>query len=117
MKEREGHVSNSSSSSFFLVTTKANYEKALKEVSPFVAAVAKALASNNKFGDMDVVVFGTYSDAGGYGTFDGLDIDASPAEGEKDEYGEKMSAYSAWDLFKDILRKDKSATLSSHIGN
>lgn len=43
MKIRDGHVSNSSSSSFMLVCSKKDFDKTLKEVDAYAAIVAYAL--------------------------------------------------------------------------
>lgn len=106
MKTRDGHVSNSSSSSFVLLTTKENYEKALKDATPYQRAVAEALKEEGKFAGIDVVGFSTFSDRGGGGTFEYLKVDYKP---EKDE----VDASEAWDEFQSLIKRDESAVFSS----
>lgn len=48
MKIRDGHVSNSSSSTFILITTKENYEACLKKADPLAKEVAKKKLSREK---------------------------------------------------------------------
>jgi hypothetical protein len=108
MKIRDGHVSNSSSSSFVLVTTKANYERALSEIqegaatrdnAEFILAVAKKLAREGKLAGIDIVSFSTYS-CEGEGTIGQMCVDV---ESKEEDYGK----YEAWDEFRTILRSNK----------
>jgi len=56
MKIREGHVSNSSSSSFFIVATKKAYDEAKKKVSKLSAQTAEAVEKVFKIGGQDLVI-------------------------------------------------------------
>jgi hypothetical protein len=135
MKVREGHVSNSSTSSFVLMTTKENYERALAEADPYVRAVAKALvdkeASKQVFLGRKMVVFSEYSDQGGNGTFSWLDIeyekpkdkkkeDAEDEDEEEDEEDEEENEhedkYLAWEKFQEILKKKKDEVIEASTG-
>jgi len=67
MKVREGHVSNSSSSSFMLVTTKENYERALSKADDFTKYLVGKLFSEGKLGGIEVMTLtGTQYDGYGY---------------------------------------------------
>lgn len=129
MKIRDGHVSNSSSSSFVLMTTKENYERALAEADPYVKAVAKALvdkdASKQKFLGKKIVVFSHYSDSGGMGTFSWLDVKCKPPRREdaqhdeedgEEDISDEDSAYVAWAKFEEILCKNQNEVISARTG-
>ena len=59
MKVRSGFVSNSSTSSFIIMTTKDNYDKTLDAMHPYVRAVVEALGPDFKtFMKKEVVVLG-----------------------------------------------------------
>lgn len=62
MKLRDGHVSNSSSSSFVLVTTKENYEKVYAKASSGAKSLADDQAIHKKIGSQELVFFA----GGGY---------------------------------------------------
>jgi len=62
MKVREGHVSNSSSSSFVLVTTKENFDKVYAEASSESKSFADEQAIHKKIGSQELVFFA----GGGY---------------------------------------------------
>lgn len=111
MKIREGHVSNSSSSSFFLITTKANYEKALEGCSPYVKAVAKALGKHEKISGLEVVSFFAMSSQG-EGTLSQLHVDEDRPEGEED-----FGVHAAWDEIEVKLSQNKDEILSSSLYN
>ena len=110
MKIRKGHVSNSSSSSFVLITTKRNYERAMEGLDPYAKAVAKALAEEQKLGDLDIVTFFKFSGMGGYGTFDFLDVDFDEEGLTEDEQAlADEGKYEAWERFCEKLGDDEVA--------
>jgi len=104
MKVRDGHVSNSSSSSFVLLTSKENYEKAVADATPWQRAVAEAMkGEEGKFLGIDVVSFCGWSDAGGGSSFEYL------REEIKYEGDDEESAYDGWDAFEKLLKRNKDA--------
>jgi hypothetical protein len=106
MKVRNGFVSNSSSNSFVIITTKENHEKTLSNLHPFAAAVIRAIVSqkDHKFGK-DLVYIGTLDTPSGSVTFDDLDIDF---DGEKPDRYEVDGDYVAFEEYKDDLSKNNN---------
>jgi len=126
MKIREGHVSNSSSSSSILFTTKDNYDRALEKAKPFVKAVAMALATfpENKFLGKQMVFFATYTDNGGGDNFEYLDVDFENEENEDEdedeededgEYEESEDKSEAWGSFEKILREKPEEVIEGSV--
>jgi hypothetical protein len=109
MKIRMGFVSNSSSSSFVLMTTKENYERALKEANPFVAAVAKAMfsLSERKFLGKEIVVTDGWTDMGGNSNWDYIEVDLSSVPEEIANKYDGKDYYTAFDEFEVLLGKDE----------
>jgi len=124
MKTRNGFVSNSSSSSFVIVTSKENHERAMKALHPYVQDVVNQVIKYEKFLGQDVVYFGDLS-VQGYGpitmgdefddTIDGkwdseLDDDDENKGKQKrpdGEYGDLMTGYDAVEKWQEELRKEK----------
>jgi hypothetical protein len=120
MKIREGHVSNSSSSSFLLVVTEDVFKKALKEASPLVKDIVKYLEPEKRrvFGKKVVII--TTQDCHGEGTIFNMiqngDVKVDVPKKEDDESGEyaddadyikREIADNAWNDFVAKLEKNK----------
>jgi hypothetical protein len=78
MKTRQGFVSNSSTSSYIIITTKEKYDTTLSRCHPYVKAVMEALEpTESKLGKESIVVISYNS--GNQSTFEYLDV---PYEGK-----------------------------------
>jgi len=125
MKIREGHVSNSSSSAYILITTKDNFEAALKKAKPLSKAIAeiKAKMPDEKFLGREMVKFVIHgSDEP---TFMGYH-EEFPAEmfshvkkredEEEYEFGRRCDeeVEKAWDKFVGLLCKNKNETITHY---
>lgn len=106
MKIRLGFVSNSSSSSFVIVTTKENHDKAMKELSAkekkYVQAVLNEASEKKKLGAVEVIMISTRSSD--YGTIEQVrenqDLPVL-AEDEDDPL------YEYWDKYLELVQKDE----------
>lgn len=117
MKTRNGFVSNSSTSSFIITTTKDNYDKALNALHPYVKAVVECVGpSFEKLMGIDVVSLGVSQ--GNVSTFEyvtpNFDGDIPKEYEEKDYYGN--AAYAAWEAFVEKLGKTDVITNSVDCG-
>jgi len=106
MKIRNGFVSNSSSSSFMILTSVENHEKIMKNMHPYIAAVLKRLGGRRgKLFGKDVISFTYISGNDDSFSYDPVVFDGEKPEGEDDDG--KMSPYEAWDMYKKEVMKDK----------
>lgn len=112
MKIRCGFISNSSSSSFILITTKENHEKTLEKLDNYAKAVINSIASESKVFGKNLVYITTFSGMGGEGTFDNIDIDFN---GEKPELYEEEGNYLAFEKYQDEIIKDKGNVFTTSI--
>ena len=112
MKIRNGFVSNSSSSSFLLLTTVENYERAKATLTKFQQAVAEQMKSEVKVFGRDMVSFETWHNQGASWTEDFW------VEGDFDE-DESQDTYDAFDALETAVKegpKDEYYTKSIDTG-
>ena len=116
MKIRTGFVSNSSSSSFVITTTKKAYDRFLSTASEYEKAVLNALESDTaKLDGVDVVSFSCYSDCGGGGTFDSINENVDPEEYgivTSEDENDNMEAYNIFERFQASLLDGESTSTS-----
>jgi hypothetical protein len=107
MKVRHGFVSNSSSSSFVLVTTKKHFDDVMSRANEWLKEdefrnvlgdVIKTMGGTRKFAGQEIVVFSTYCDNGGGGTLENV-------SGE---------VYEAWEALSEELQKNKEECFTKH---
>lgn len=101
MKIRNGFVSNSSSSSFVVLTSIENHERAMEKLSEYERAVVDKIMYVRKdqlFGK--TVMVGGYMDAHGYSSLDDIEVDV---EDDKD-----IGKFEAFDYYVGILEENKN---------
>jgi len=87
MKIRNGFVSNSSSSSFVLVSTKESYDKAIKKLNKEAAETIKNAVSFDKIGTQEVAVIAYHQCDGEYYAYGVDNKDASfPSKHKSPEF-------------------------------
>jgi hypothetical protein len=107
MKVRTGFVSNSSSSSFTLITTKENYDKMIQELIDEGDLNTKKVAEHmaefpeDKFLGKDITIFTEYCDTGGEGTLSYMEDLDDP--------------YESWGKIQGILGKNPGEVVTSEI--
>ena len=123
MKTRTGFVSNSSSSSFVLITTKENHDKAMEKLSPYEKAVIKAIMEPDNVFGRKCMVGGEYSDNGGGGNLDYLEIEYEDEDKAEDENADENAdedtdendennPYDAWEKYRNEVKKDRKSVFT-----
>ncbi len=112
MKIRTGFVSNSSTSSFVVITTKENHERVLKDMHPFHQEIIKTLTKEINFLEKDMLYSMELSDAGGYSHLFGEESPAQEIidnyEGElPEDWDEEEGLYNASELHDSYIEKLK----------
>jgi hypothetical protein len=112
VKIREGHVSNSSSSSFVIIMKRKDYDKVLEKLDGLAKRLASALAWENTE-DKDLVMVMNFSDMDGTDTIEllreRLKISWRGQKGKPEDEGEDAyeSFYEAWSEVREALRKTR----------
>jgi hypothetical protein len=118
MKVRSGFVSNSSSSSFVIVTTKAAHENAISQMTKWQQEVIGKLMFPRTLAGIEIYIGGEYSDAGSSGTLDwlneemGEDDELKPEDFDDDDSwgNEAWTVHGTWEKYQDLLGED------NHVG-
>ena len=118
MKVRHGFVSNSSSSSYTIITTKAIHDEVMATLSQFEQEVIKRLGvETQKFLGQDVVSIGCTS--GNYSSFEYMDLpsklfdEMNEALPEDKQWESKSDAmYEAWETYQKLVKKNKDQYVS-----
>ena len=115
MKIRNGFVSNSSTSSFIIISTKDNYDKTMAELHPYAQAVITGMVEEFSLAGIKFISVACYTGMSGEGTLDWIEVDFD-GEIPKDKHGSEMSRYDAYDSFCFALKKN-GETFSADIGD
>lgn len=105
MKKRNGFVSNSSSSSFLLVTTQENWERVKPQLTPLQLVIAENFQRDNlEVLGRTMVTFSTYEDGGGALSVDQL-VDNEDLPGiDYDEDDPHDVVFRTWpDIVKKVI--------------
>jgi hypothetical protein len=116
MKIRQSFVTNSSSSSFVVVIEKDYFDTQIKQLTPYLKAVMKALkaadvVTTQKFMGKDIVVF-TYT-CGNYSTMENIDVDYEPKDEDEEEMLDELK-YEAIDKILELMT-DTDKVLSNSV--
>jgi len=110
MKIRFGFVSNSSSSSFVITTTKENFDKVLAESDDYTKEVIEELGiGKTTFLGKELVYLSTFSDHSGNSNFDEISNE------ELDSGDEGRCASDVFDKFCDKLRGNKDEVFEANV--
>lgn len=109
MKTRLGFVSNSSSSSFLLITTKDKYELALEKMEPDNATFVRKIVGFSKMGNTELaIVHVEYGDVSANHLYQTKGLDNSPQRfrtGPKEDKYEAGGSYSAGEALEEYADK------------
>lgn len=106
MKVRQGFVSNSSSSSFVIASPVNIWDKVYNQLTPFEKAVADALVSKERGFGQDIMVISEFSDNGGGGTLEDLEVDYDTTDDGDDDDDYNDNVYEAYSKITDLLEKE-----------
>lgn len=129
MKTRNGFVSNSSTSSFVVVTTKTSHETALSKMPKCAKKIIKQIMNIHTecFGQKIVAGF-EFTDGGGGGTWEEIDTELKQEETkelikflkdldpEMDIEEEKSFGYMIWETYTVLLDKENTFTINAGDG-
>ena len=120
MKIRNGFVSNSSSSSFVLVTTTENWERVKKELHPFEVKVAESILGKERtFLGQEVVSFSTWCTEGGsWAEYAYIDDWREYLEDVKDSFYSKSSSgacIAAWEVVQKKFCENEEQVLINEV--
>jgi hypothetical protein len=113
MKIRNGHVSNSSSSSFLLAVTKEVHEEVRERMHPYIIAVIDELSTSDNIFGQEVVKFESWCTPGS----DSYEYKSVDYEGEipPDQYGDEMYMSSAFEEYAEEVKKYKDCYYENSI--
>lgn len=126
MKTRQGFVSNSSTSSFILVTTKKAHDKAIKELSPEAAEFIKQSVAFKTFGKTTIACLSWTEYDEGLSVHDWVHADKVHKNTPYINYGEEMGnddkeEYDVYERYtgfmfqySQLVERDKGAVLSNN---